>query len=173
MTDDIITYSGLSPEIFANKYTNEVWLWYLLRDEDAEGSGWVSNEMAIEIGTSHGMSKSRVYKILRDGEGLFWTTDKLGFRLRAVEKVAIDLGVTDVGVNVRIPREAFVRQNGEFQTFRVYLFASYFAFDKPQKMGRRTICNKFGFSLRTCYNYKHLASSVNILELGVNLAKLK
>lgn len=137
-------------------------LWFLLRQLDEAGRGWVKRSdlyKAYTGGTSplRFCSRRHLARLLAEGEGLFWTAEKERIWIRGQAKVAAALGVERLtGRPVAMPLTIFLGKIGELKAHFYTVFHSSRAGEREYgpPIARETITAVTGVPRRTQQHYE-------------------
>jgi hypothetical protein len=137
-------------------------LWFLLRQLDQAGRGWVKRSDAYKAytgGTSllRFCSRRHLARLLAEGEGLFWTAEKERIWLRGQAKVAAALGVERLtGRPVAMSLDIFLGRIGDLKAHFYTAFHSSRAGEQEcgSPIARETITAVTGVPRRTQQHYE-------------------
>jgi hypothetical protein len=125
---DVKLYPDIGLGMLRQEMTAPGRLWLLLRYLDKEGRGVLRIDITVKLLTSdasklHICGKRQLRNLLHDGEGVFWTRDKVHIWLHSAAKVAHALEVNRLtGSPVTVPLKALLAGIG---TFRAHLYGAF------------------------------------------------
>jgi hypothetical protein len=147
----------------------ELALWFCLRSLNTSGCGALDQEIAVSgLVREFGYSKSTVYRVLRQGEGIFWGKHRKGntyhFRIQiyGLNSVAASLGAYCGRHHLEITAEEFGGHRGHrLIRQRAWLYSTIHkpAGDKATPMYRVVIENETGLGRRRQQRYDKLSST--------------
>jgi hypothetical protein len=137
-------------------------LWFLLRQLDPAGRGWVKRRDAYKAFTGRTgplrfCSRRHLVRLLAEGKGLFWTAGKERIWLRCQAKVAAALGIERLtGRPVAVPLTIFLGKIGELKAHFYAAFHSSRAGEREYgpPIARETITAVTGVPRRTQQLYE-------------------
>jgi hypothetical protein len=149
------TYPDLSAYCIKEHLDLSLRLWYILRQEQPDGRGWLWLKDVYDLSPG---GERQTARWLKDGDGLFWDvvedSDGEKVRLRSLERVELALGVLDRKEPVYVSFG-----DGKLKTWRANLYASLFAGDDYTQISQEKLSELFGRSARTLFEWskgKHL-----------------
>lgn len=146
-------YPDLAYKSLETKYDKEYRLWTLCRTVDGNGSGLVCLSDVLDIVSSNylrGLSSLSIYRILKSGNNIFWTTYSLNgnlyIHLRGLARVCLSLKLDRLACSpVLIPIEG----SKSLKSWRAYLYASFFTRDDPTQISRKVLERLTNYSRQT------------------------
>jgi hypothetical protein len=140
-------------------------LWFLLRQLDQDGRGWVKRAEAYKAFSGRTSplrfcSRRHLARLLAEGEGLFWTADKERIWLQGQAKVAAALGLERLtGRPVAVPLDIFLGRIGDLKAHFYSAFHSSRTGEREYAppIARETITAVTGVARRTQQYYERRA----------------
>lgn len=124
LKDTVTVYTGVGNHCLKADRSDVYRFWTAMRHEDPQGGSYIPHKELYRMGSRMGYSRSRVWKIIHKGYGLFWVDRGDGVRYIGASKLLSTLGIDELGSKVEIEAACLY---GRLKGFKAALYAANFA----------------------------------------------